>query len=194
VLVAAARWGSEAAFAQIVRRYERPLQSYCARRLDPALAKDAVQQTFLQALVALRRPGIESELVLRPWLYRLAHRCAIDIARRTSHEQAELDLPFDGVTRPPQIFEQQERLHETIAAVRRLPSSQRRALVARELEGRSYQEISDELGHSQAGVRQLIFRARSALRNGLSVPRACASGADVVARCVASSVTASPER
>jgi RNA polymerase sigma factor (sigma-70 family) len=167
VLVKRARAGSDEAFAEIVRRYERPLQSYCARRLDTALAKDAVQQTFLRALRAMRRPDAERELILRPWLYRIAHRCAIDMQRQTRGEHLELDPSFDGVPQPPQIFEQQQRLRDTVAAVQKLPASQRRALVAREFEGRSYEEISAELGHSDAGVRQLIFRARSALRNGL---------------------------
>ena len=49
-----------------------------------------------------------------------------------------------------------------------LPDAQRQALTLRELEGRSYEEISTRLGHSGSGVRQLIFRARTTLRNGVA--------------------------
>ena len=54
-----------------------------------------------------------------------------------------------------------------MARMRDLPAAQRQALALRELEGRSYEEISAQLGHSGSGVRQLIFRARTALRNGV---------------------------
>jgi hypothetical protein len=66
---------------------------------------------------------------------------------------------------PAQQFEGAERLRDVMRGLRALPDDQRRALVARELEGRSYQEISDELGASHGGVRQLIFRARTTLRS-----------------------------
>ena len=63
------------------------------------------------------------------------------------------------------MFEQKEELARVVAAIQALPEGQRRALTLRELEGRSYGEISAELGHTDSGVRQLIFRARTALRN-----------------------------
>jgi RNA polymerase sigma factor (sigma-70 family) len=168
-LVRRARLGSHAAFAQIVRRYESPLRAYCARLLGPSAAQDAVQQAFLQAFVALRDPHDEREVPLRPWLYRIAYNCAVDILRRRDRDHEQLDPEMNGVPQPQQVVERRETLRRLIGAMRALPEGQRRALVARELEGRSYQEISAELGASEGGVRQLIFRARSALRTEVAL-------------------------
>src|SRR4051794_32982009 len=162
-LVALTRGGSERAFAEVMRRYERPLHYYCLQMVGAARAEDAVQQTFMQAFVALR-DGEQREIALRPWLYRIARNCAIDLLRK-QHEHDELDPDFDGMAQPPGVLEQKEELARVVAAIQALPEGQRRALTLRELEGRSYGEISAELGHTDSGVRQLIFRARTALRN-----------------------------
>ena len=163
-LVALARAGSERAFAEIMRRYQRPLQFYCLHLVGAPRAEDAVQQAFLQAFVSLR-DGARREIALRPWLYRIARNCAIDLLRKQPFEHDELDPEFDGVPQTPGVFEQKEELARIVAAIQALPEGQRRALTLRELEGRSYGEISAELGHTDSGVRQLIFRARTALRN-----------------------------
>jgi RNA polymerase sigma factor (sigma-70 family) len=163
-LVALTRAGSERAFAEIMRRYERPLQFYCLHMVGAPRAEDAVQQAFMQAFVALR-DGERREIALRPWLYRIARNCAIDLLRKQPYEHDQLDPEFDGTAQPPGLVEQKEELARIVAAIQALPERQRRALTLRELEGRSYGEISAELGHTDSGVRQLIFRARTALRN-----------------------------
>ena len=163
-LVALTRAGSERAFAEIMRRYQRPLQFYCMHLVGAPRAEDAVQQAFMQAFVSLR-DGARREIALRPWLYRIARNCAIDMLRKQPFDHDELDPDFDGVPQTPGVFEQKEELARIVAAIQALPEGQRRALTLRELEGRSYGEISAELGHTDSGVRQLIFRARTALRN-----------------------------
>src|SRR5437660_13246 len=70
-LVSLTRAGSERAFAEIMRRYQRPLYVFCLQFLGAGRAEDAVQQAFLQAFVALR-DGAHREIALRPWLYRIA--------------------------------------------------------------------------------------------------------------------------
>jgi RNA polymerase sigma factor (sigma-70 family) len=162
-LVALTRGGSERAFAEVMRRYQRPLNYYCLQMVGAPRAEDAVQQAFMQAFVALRDGG-PREIALRPWLYRIARNCAIDLLRK-QHEHDELDPERDGMPQPPGVLEQKEELARVVAAIQALPEGQRRALTLRELEGRSYGEISAELGHTDSGVRQLIFRARTALRN-----------------------------
>ena len=166
-LVTLARSGSERAWAEITRRYRRQLRSYCARFVGPSRAEDAVQQAFLQAFLALR-DGSQREIALRAWLYRIAHNCAIDVLRKGTPEYDQLDLEYDGVPQPPTLFEQREDVRRLVARMRDLPDAQRQALAMRELEGRSYEEISAQLGHSGSGVRQLIFRARTALRNSVA--------------------------
>ncbi len=166
-LVLLARSGSERAWTEIMRRYGRQLRAYCARFVGPGRAEDAVQQTFLQAFLALR-DGTQREIALRAWLYRIAHNCAIDVLRKGTWEHEQLDLESDGVPQPPTLFEQKEEIRGLVARMQELPAAQRQALALRELEGRSYEEISMQLGHSGSGVRQLIFRARTALRNGVA--------------------------
>jgi RNA polymerase sigma factor (sigma-70 family) len=163
-LVALTRAGSERAFAEIMRRYQRPLQFYCMHLVGAPRAEDAVQQAFMQAFISLR-DGARREIALRPWLYRIARNCAIDLLRKQPFDHDELDPEFDGMPQTPGVFEQKEELARIVAAIQALPEGQRRALTLRELEGRSYGEISAELGHTDSGVRQLIFRARTALRN-----------------------------
>jgi RNA polymerase sigma factor (sigma-70 family) len=164
-LVALTRAGSERAFSEITRRYQRQLRAYCSRLVGVERAQDAVQQALLQAFLSLR-DGAPRQIALRPWLYRIAHNCSIDLLRMGSWEYEQLDLEFDGVPQPPALFEQKQELREMIDGMRRLPEAQRQALTLRELEGCSYEEISARLGHTGSGVRQLIFRARSALRKG----------------------------
>ena len=142
-----------------------PLRVYCSRLVGPERAQDAVQQALLQAFLSLRDRA-PREIALRPWLYRIAHNCSIDLIRMGSWEYEQLDLEFDGVPQPPALLEQKEELRGLIAGMRRLPDAQRQALTLRELEGCSYEEISARLGHTGSGVRQLIFRARTALRKG----------------------------
>jgi len=166
-LVALTRAGSERAFAEITRRYQSALRAYCSRLVGPERAQDAVQQALLQAFLSLRDRA-PREIALRPWLYRIAHNCSIDLIRMGSWEHEQLDLESDGVPQPPALLEQKEELRGLIAGMRRLPDAQRQALTLRELEGCSYAEISARLGHTGSGVRQLIFRARTALRKGAS--------------------------
>ena len=161
-LVALTRAGSADAFAEIARRYEPRLRAYCTGMLDPGRAEDAVQQAFLQAFVALRRPAGQ-EIVLRPWLYTIARNCAFDLLSRRGVVE-ELGPWLDRVAAPPRLLEQKEELEDLVARLRSLPRGQRRALVLRELEGRSYEEIGAVLGRTPAGIRQTIFRAREALR------------------------------
>jgi RNA polymerase sigma factor (sigma-70 family) len=166
-LVALTRGGSERAFSEIARRYQRPLRSYCSRLVGAERAQDAVQQALLQAFLSLR-DGAPRQIALRPWLYRIAHNCSVDLLRMGSWEYDQLDLEFDGVAQPPAVLEQKEELRGLVASMRRLPDAQRQALTLRELEGCSYEEISARLGHTGSGVRQLIFRARTTLRKGVS--------------------------
>ena len=84
------------------------------------------------------------------WLYKIARNCAIDLLRSRPPDHEQLDLEFDGVPQPPRLVEQKEEIGTLVSALRELPEGQRRALTLRELEGRSYSEISAELGPDRA--------------------------------------------
>ena len=161
-LVDLSRAGNDRAFEAIVTRYRRPLLRYCRRLLPPERAEDAVQQTFLNAYRAIGAG--EAELNLRPWLYRIAHNASLSLLRQNGWNHDEIDDQFDGVMQPPQAVEERERVREVVRAVKGLPARQREAVVLRELEGRSYDEIATALGVSGGAVRQLLNRARTSLR------------------------------
>ena len=97
-----------------VGRDHAPLRAPAARATAraswaPSRAEDAVQQTFLQAFLALR-DGSDREIALRAWLYRIAHNCSIDLLRKGSPDYEQLDLEYDGVAQPPTLFEQREEI------------------------------------------------------------------------------------
>jgi RNA polymerase sigma factor (sigma-70 family) len=161
-LVDLTRAGSEPAFEAIVARYRRPLLRYCARILTEERAEDAVQQTFVRAYGAMRKS--DSELKLGPWLYRIAHNTALNALRDRGLRHEQLSDALDSVERPDQALERAEGLQAVVSAVQELPERQRDAIVLRELEGRSYDEIALELGVTDGAVRQLLNRARNTLR------------------------------
>jgi RNA polymerase sigma factor (sigma-70 family) len=165
-LVDLVRAGYEPAFEAIVARYRRPLQRHCARLLSDDRAEDAVQQAFVSAYDATRRCG--AALNLRPWLYRIAYNTALNALRDRGLRHEELDERINGVERPEQTLERREGLRDVVAAVQALPKRQRDAIVLRELDGRSYDEIAVELGVTGGAVRQLLNRARGSLRAGAS--------------------------
>src|SRR5436190_9667829 len=163
-LIDLTRAGNEKAFEAIVHRYRAPLLRYCGRILPPGRAEDAVQQAFLNAYSAISAG--EKELRLRPWLYRIAHNSALNLLRQNGWNHEQLDERFDGVLRPDQAVESRERIRSLVESVNELPERQRDAIVLRELEGRSYEEIAAALGVTDGAVRQLLNRARTALRAG----------------------------
>jgi len=161
-LVDLVRAGSDPAFEAIVERYRRALMRYVSRLLPPDRAEDVVQQSFVKAYEAMHRDT--AELNLRPWLYRIAHNGALNALRDRALGHAELDERIDGVERPDQAFERTTGLRELVVAVQALPERQRSAILLRELEGRSYEEIAAALGVTDGAVRQLLNRARNSLR------------------------------
>ena len=161
-LVDLARAGSEPAFDAIVSRYRGPLIRYCSSLVGHERADDAVQQTFVNAFNAMNRN--ESKLDLKPWLYRIAHNASLNALRDRAPRNEPLDPEHPGAERPDQVLERRERFDEVLAAVHRLPERQRDAIVLRELEGRSYDEIALALGVGGGAVRALLNRARNSVR------------------------------
>jgi RNA polymerase sigma factor (sigma-70 family) len=195
-LVDLVRAGNDRAFEAIVHRYRKPLLRYCGRFLPGPRAEDAVQQAFLNAYRAICED--ERTIDLRPWLYRIAHNAALNVLRTASNRDTEpISEQIDGVERPDQAFERRERLADAVAAVQALPPRQRDAIVLRELEGRSYEEIATQLHLTGGAVRQLLNRARTTLRAGATavapewlIFRLASGGGDPVAARVGEIVTA----
>jgi len=162
-LVTLVREGYEAAFDEIVRRYGKPLGRY-AGAIVGSRAEDVTQDAFSKALLALRRD--DAEIDLRPWLYRIVRNTALNDLRDRPAAAEELAETIAGGRNPAEEFEQREELADLMKRLRALPESQRTAIVMRELEGLSHEEIAAALGLSGGAARQAIHRARTTLRNG----------------------------
>ncbi len=163
-LVSLVRNGYETAFEEIVRRYGKPLGRYAAAIVPSHRAEDVTQDAFSKALLALR--DTDKEIELRPWLYRIVRNTALNNLRDQPAVTAPLHEGIDGVETPPEAAERREEIAELLLRLRALPDPQRAAIVMRELEGLSHEEIAAALGLSGGAARQTIYRARRALRNG----------------------------
>jgi RNA polymerase sigma factor (sigma-70 family) len=164
--------GHESAFDAIVDRYRTPLMRYCAGIVGPSRAEDAVQQTLINAHEAMTRT--DEVRHLKSWLYRIAHNAALNVLRAVKD-----DVPLDEAALgaragdaadhgPVESFERSEQFRETLAALQALPERQRAALVLRELEGRSHEEIAAALGVTKGSARQHLMRGRAAVRSAVT--------------------------
>lgn len=159
VLVDAARAGDVDAFEALVRRHEAAVYRVALRLLgSDADAQDAAQDAFVQAWRGLGR--FRGESAVSTWLYRIiTNRCLNVIAARRSAEALDPDSPA-AVGDPAQVAEQRERFAAVVHEVAALPLEQRTALVLRDFEGLSYDEIAGVLEVSVAAVKGRIHRAR----------------------------------
>ena len=161
-IVAQALAGSQSAFEQIVRRYQRPIISLISRMTgDRALAEDLAQETFVKAFRSLA--AFDTTRRLSSWLFRIAHNTAIDAMRRARPPQ----VPFETVStagdapdEPPDPVERQELGHALEAALDALRPDQRAAIVLRYENGLSFDEIGTILGVPEVTARSHVHRAR----------------------------------
>jgi RNA polymerase sigma factor (sigma-70 family) len=166
-LVSLVRDGYESAFEEIFNRYGAALRKYAASIVTAQRADDVTQDAFTKAYLALR--GTDKEIQLRPWLYRIVRNTALTSIRDEPKGQHELDDAYSAGVGPAELAEQREEIKRLMAGLRELPESQRAAIVMRELEGLSHGQIAASLGLSGGAVRQSIYRARRALREGVGL-------------------------
>jgi RNA polymerase sigma factor (sigma-70 family) len=163
-LVAAFRAGSEEAFQVIFDRYRQRLFAYTRQMLSGSRqdAEDALQDVFLRAYAALR--ANDRPVSLRAWLYRVAHNRCIDQLRRPTPAQADVfDLSRSPLRDPILESQRREDLRRLVEDVQRLPEAQRSALLMREMDGLSYQELADALDVTVPAIKSLLVRARIGL-------------------------------
>ncbi|MGE5408522.1 MAG: RNA polymerase sigma factor, partial [Syntrophothermus sp.] len=166
-LVRLVRDGYEAAFEEIVRRYRRPLDRFAAAIVG-SRSEDVTQEAFSKALLALR--GSEAEIELRPWLYRIVRNTALnDLRDRPSAAEELREATGGGGPSAAAEAERREEIADLLRRLAALPERQRAAIVMRELEGLSHEEIAAALGVSGGAARQAIHRARTTLRDGLGL-------------------------
>lgn len=153
--------GDERAFEELVIRYEAKVRNVaCGVLHDHALAEDVAQETFLTAYRKAR--SFRGEGTVRSWLYRIAVHRALDELRRRGRK-AEVELPDSGTSfgEPHKGLEAGWAIESALA---RIEPEQRAALVLREVDGLSYQEIAKAMSWPPGTVATRIHRARLALR------------------------------
>jgi len=182
-LVLTAVSGREAAFEELVRRYQRPIASYVYRMVgDYDAALDLTQEVFIKIYNSLSR--YRSEFKFSTWIYKIAHNTAIDHLRRhTVRDQimtaggdsprSEIAIESRRLT-PEQESEREERRLEIESVVQSLPAAYRELIVLRHSHDLSYDEIAEVTGLPLGTVKNRLFRAREAMRD-LLVPRGITS-------------------
>jgi len=176
----AQRSRTDRAFERLYRRHVADVYRYSLAVLrNPADAEDVTQTTFLNAYRAFTRG--ERPDAAQNWLIKIAHNVCRQRFRNSARRPHEVG--FDDEIALTIVREQEGPSAEDIRrGLGQLAFNQRAALVARELEGRSYAEIGEILGLSVTAVETLIFRARRALREQLEGSLTCVEAELAISR------------
>jgi RNA polymerase sigma-70 factor, ECF subfamily len=182
-IVALARAGEEAAYRELIRRYERPLFSLLYRMVrDRELAEDLAQETFVKALNAIE--SYRPEFKFSSWIFKIANNAAIDHLRRRELDTLSLEGSPQAETPEAieatalQIGDRQESALDEVearelggqieAAIAQLRPEYRSCILLRHVEGRAYEEIAEILNLPLGTVKTYIHRARNELRQALA--------------------------
>ena len=178
-LVKRAQAGEKRAFELLVTKYQRRILRLLGRILhNQSDVEDIAQETFLKAYRAL--PKFRNESAFYTWLYRIAVNTArnhisskhnqVFVSDQMESQDGEtfslLDNLTDGET-PETHLHNREIIEALQIALDELPEQLRQAIVLRELEGLSYEEISTAMDCPVGTVRSRIFRAREAISERL---------------------------
>ncbi len=181
-VVALAQRGRDAAYRELIRRYERPVFSLVFRMVrDRELAEDLSQDTFIKVLQHIDR--YRPEFKFSSWLFKIANNVAIDHLRRRQLDTVSMDGSPHAVTAEAveaTSFDvsgggesaldrlQAKELGSAIeAAISRLRPEYRACILLRHVEDRSYEEIAATLDLPLGTVKTYIHRARHELREAL---------------------------
>src|SRR3954465_9874320 len=169
-LVAIAKDGDERAFAVLYERHAPAILRYCRSLLRSTQeAEDVKQEVFVLAISALRR-GAQPD-AFRPWLYRVAHNaCMSHLRMRRPVLVADNGVLVGPAAAVEPIQHHREELRQLLDDIGNLPDVQRGALLLREMDGFSYEQVGEVLGLPLSTVRASIFRARRTLQ-GLAAAR-----------------------
>jgi RNA polymerase sigma factor (sigma-70 family) len=163
-LIALTRRGQPAAFETLCTRYQSRLLSFCRHMLNSREdAEDVLQEVFAAAFNAVLAD--EREINVRPWLYRIARNRSLNHLRRTAAIGVDsMDVHFaeNGISTGDKVL-RRESFRELIGDVHELPETQRTALLLREIDALSYEQISQAMETTVPSVKSLLVRARISL-------------------------------
>jgi len=166
-LVEGALDGSEQAFRELVRRYERLVFGIIVRLVrHPARAEELSQDAFVKAFRALHT--YDRSRKFSAWLLKIAHNVAIDELRKYAPEVAELDPSIPDASAPPQRLVEHRELAEALRTAMDRLRPEYRELVAMKYEQElEYEEIVDITGLPLGTVKSSLHRARRELAEHL---------------------------
>jgi RNA polymerase sigma-70 factor (ECF subfamily) len=182
VLVERAKRGDTRAFEMLVVKYQRRVERLIGRMVrDVDLVPDIAQETFIRAYRAL--PQFRGESAFYTWLYRIAVNTAkkalVELKRdpvmtesaRAKNDEGEETSRSDNeltVAETPEAVLASKQVAATVnAAIEALSEELRQAIILREIEGLSYEEIAEVMNCPIGTVRSRIFRAREAIAQRL---------------------------
>lgn len=185
-VVRLAQEGSEAAYRELIARYQRPVFALIHRMVrDRELAEDLAQDTFIKVLNAI--DSYRPEHKFSSWIFKIANNAAIDHLRRRELDTLSLDGAPDAVTTerqeatalqvsgkdesPLEELEARELGGQIERAIGRLRPEYRACIIMRHVEGRPYDEIAQALSLPLGTVKTYIHRARNELRDLLAETR-----------------------
>ena len=163
-LVALVREGNPGAFDVIVDRYQTRLLGFCRQMLGSTEdAEDVLQEVFVNAYRAMLADN--RAINLKPWLYRIARNRSLNHLRRPKAEAREsMDMvPMVDAGSTAEKVHNREEFRQLLADVTKLPETQRAALLLREIDAMSYEEIAEAMETTVPAVKSLLVRARIAL-------------------------------
>jgi RNA polymerase sigma-70 factor (ECF subfamily) len=173
-LVKRVQKGDKGAFDLLVLKYEHKIVNLVMRYVrDPETALDISQEAFIKAYKAL--PRFRGDSAFYTWLYRIAVNTAKNHLAALRRRPADIELDLQDPdqyglhaklkeTDTPEAVSLSQELQETLErAIQALPDDLRTAIVLRELDGMSYEEIAQTMDCPVGTVRSRIFRARDAI-------------------------------
>jgi RNA polymerase sigma factor (sigma-70 family) len=163
-LVALIRRGSTTAFEVLVARYHSRLLAFCRHLLGSREdAEDVLQEVFSAAFNALLDD--DRPINVRPWLYRIARNRSLNHLRRIQAvgvDSMDIHLSEHGTTTADKVHEREE-FRLLVGDIQGLPETQRTALVLREMDALSYEQIAEAMETTVPSVKSLLVRARVSL-------------------------------
>ncbi|MBJ7471769.1 MAG: sigma-70 family RNA polymerase sigma factor [Solirubrobacteraceae bacterium] len=165
-LVAHVRRGNEAAFEVLVARYQARLLAFCRHMLGSSARRDAedvLQEVFTSAYRAML--GDTRPINVRPWLYRIARNRCLNHLRRDpmpSIEGMEMTVVDERIGTAETVHQRAE-VRQLLSDIQALPETQRTAILLREIDDLSYEQIALAMDNTVAAVKSLLVRARVGL-------------------------------
>ncbi len=182
-IVARARKGSEAAYRELLGRYQRPVFSLVYRMVrDREQAEDLAQETFVKVFNNIER--YDPKYKFSSWIFKIATNLTIDAIRKKEPDTVSIDGSRHASTddeieatrisvasddeNPEELLEARELGNEIEKAIGGLRPEYRTAVLLRHVEGRAYEEIAEIMGVPLGTVKTYIHRARGELRESLA--------------------------